>query len=190
MQRTIKVDLSASGFRKAARELKKFQDELMRLTRKFLDELMERGISVSVANAGEYSQFLVFTKELTDTPKGVLAIYRGSSPQIERKWVNSGGVQSYMVSPIMLAEFGSGWMASDSRDGHSRQPNDYMARLAGMGQGTMPGQIHAFDPMGWTWTDLNGVQHHSFGEKPTMPMYRAYLEMMDSVDSVVREVFA
>ena len=76
-----------------------------------------------------------------------------------------------------MAEFGSGWLS------------EVLFNVSGVGQGTFPGQIHAFDEKGWYWTTEDGVKHHSIGEKPTHPMHNAMNEMIRDVEKIAVEVF-
>ena len=77
------------------------------------------------------------------------------------------------ISPILMSEFGAGPYA---HSGH---------------RGTFPGQKHADQPQ-WFWRDQSGVLHSSeddYGMVSTQPMYRAFIEMKQRVEEVVRIVF-
>ena len=76
-----------------------------------------------------------------------------------------------------MIEFGSGFKANNPKD------------IPGVGQGTFPNQTHAFDKEGWYWVDLDGKLNHSYGISPEMPMYKASLEVIKEVRTVVKEVF-
>lgn len=104
---------------------------------------------------------------VTDTP--IRSEWRGAN----------GKVEGYDVSPMLLAEFGSGWL-SDVRF-------DSMQGI--VGQGTMPNaKGHAFDPMGWGWRDLNGEYHRSIGVRPSYPLYRATTAMRNEAESIAEKV--
>jgi hypothetical protein len=84
-----------------------------------------------------------------------------------------------------MAEFGSGWEASDA----SGQPNAEAARRLGMGQGSFPGQTHAFDKDGWWYKDLDGEWHNTTGITPSMPMWNALIAMENDIVNVARQVY-
>lgn len=150
----------------------------------FIDRLMDVGISVAEANTGEYGSYIVFEKHISKTESGYLGVLVAKdSKKIMRYWKSGGGVTGYEISPLLMAEFGSGWLA------HVMQSHDYRSNTLGVGQGTMPNQTHAFDPQGWFWKDKEGKTHHSYGEAPTYPIYSAVTGMLFEVDRIAREVF-
>ena len=79
-----------------------------------------------------------------------------------------------------MAEFGSGHLA------------EVLFDIAGVGQGTFPGQTHAFDDV-WHWKewrdDHTGEWHHSKGFRPTHPMYQAEMDMIKEVVNIAKEVY-
>ena len=80
-----------------------------------------------------------------------------------------------------MAEFGSGWFAEVLFDD---------VPLNKVGQGTFPGQKHAFQPGGWSYQGLNGEWYHSKGFKPSHPMYHAQLAIYDQMIAIAKEVFS
>ena len=100
---------------------------------------------------------------------------------IKSQWLQKdGSVSEADVSPILMAEFGSGLRANNAKGKQMDPP---------MGTGTFPDQTHAEDPNGWWYKDLNEVWHHSYGVTPTMPVWKAYMEMYDLIESTAKEVF-
>ena len=97
--------------------------------------------------------------------------------KVIRRWYYKGSIKSEEVSPLLMSEFGSGWLAEVLYD------------IQGVGQGTFPHQKHAFDEEGWNWTTPDGVTHHSMGEPPQPTMFSAIVEMQNSIEEVAREVF-
>lgn len=144
------------------------EDKAIRLS----EMLADLGITVASQNVGgEWGSYLIFGKELEGDE---VIFYATDSGQIRVSWDNNDG---YDVSPLLLCEFGSGQYAN----------NPFSIPLP-VGQGTMPGQTHAFDPNGWYWRE-NKVLHHSVGVPPDSPMYKASLEIMESVGKIAKEVF-
>lgn len=97
--------------------------------------------------------------------------------KITSVWKTKEGLKSAEVSPLLMAEFGSGQYAQN--------PNN----IVGVGQGTFPGQKHAFDEEGWYWVGLDDKLYHSYGIDPSMPMYEASQALFETAVRVAREVF-
>jgi hypothetical protein len=169
---------------KAIRELKEYKRTLHEKTEQFVARLIDVGIDTAESNCGQYAGLIVFKKHLftfEDGVDGVIVATDGS--KIVREWMRDGSVVSAEVSPLLMAEFGSGWLAN------VMSTQDYRSNTLGVGQGTFPGQTHAFDKDGWWWQTPDGERHHSIGEAPTYPMYSAMLAMQFEVDRIGREVF-
>lgn len=150
-----------------------YKNELDEKATLISERLADVGISIARHNVGgEYGSYLIFGKD----PDGEECIfYATDSGDIHVSWDGSEG---YDVSPLLLCEFGSGWLS---------EGNPFPVSLP-VGQGTMPNQKHANDVNGWYWR-VNGELHHSIGVPPDAPMYRASLEIIDKVVEVAREVF-
>ena len=186
MATTIKFSLDEKEIKRAIREVESYKKELVTKCHKFVERLADEGIKVAVRNTGQYGQYITFSKDIKDSNVGAIAVMTGKSGELIRMWIGEDGlVTSASVMPILMAEFGSGWKASDA----SGKPNADKAKLVGAGQGTFPDQIHAFDPDGWYWMDLQGNWHHSTGEEPTMPMFKAVLGMKVQIKRIAGAVF-
>ena len=83
---------------------------------------------------------------------------------------------------MLLIEFGAGIR-------YNPLPNPKAGEY-GMGVGTYPGQMHAFDPAGWYYWGEDEKWHHSYGIKATMPMYNAAKIIQERVVQIAREVFS
>lgn len=187
MERTSKEDsemklscniAKKNSVRNLIKELERYRDELDTKCEIFVSRLAEVGIQTAKENAGEYGTYIVFRKELEPLQYGCKAIiYAYDKEKIIREWKYQGGTKTAEVSPILMAEFGSGWKAK------------VLDKVSGVGQGTFPGQTHAFDPHGWWWETPDGERHHSMGEAPTFPMYSASLAMLFDMDRIAKEVF-
>lgn len=159
------------------KDLEKYKKDFEEKRIIFLRRLMDVGIEMANKQLGEFSGMVVFEKTIDDDG-GIIVATDGE--KIIRVWYtdkNLTNERSYEVSPLLLAEFGSGWLA------------EVKGEIEGVGQGTMPGQTHAFDVNGWWWYDEDGIKHHSYGEKPTHPMYYAVIEMQTQIEAIAREVF-
>lgn len=169
---------------KAIEKLEEYKRELHAKTEEFVSRLIEAGIDTAESNCGQYAGMIVFKKHVftfDDGVDGVLIATDGA--KIVREWMRNGSVVSAEVSPLLMAEFGSGWLAN------VMSSRDYRSNALGVGQGTFPGQTHAFDKDGWWWKTPDGETHHSIGEAPTYPMYSALMAMLFEVDRIGKEVF-
>lgn len=168
--------------------IKFFEDYLNTIEEKnkeFINRLMDVGIATAENNTGEYAGYITFSKELNPTEDGCEGILIATNgKRLVRQWKYKGGIKSVEVNPLLMAEFGSGWLA------HVMSTQDYRSNELGVGQGTFPGQTHAFDKNGWFWETPDGEKHHSYGEKPTYPMYSAVTAMLFEVNRIAKEVFS
>lgn len=162
---------------RAIRSLEKYRDSLPKRSETFVNRLLAVGISTAKVHTGKYGGYIKFERQVNGTEGMLVAT---NSKKLVKMWYDKRGrkIGSYEVSPILLAEFGSGWLA------------DVVWDVAGVGQGTMPNaKGHAKDPQGWQWYDSSGRLHHSIGEVPTYPMHNAMVAMINEINSIGQEVF-
>lgn len=177
----INISLTKQGsITKAIEQLEQYKKDLATKTELFVSRLLHEGKITAEANCGAYGQYITFREELDANEYGCTGLLIATDREkIISQWYRGGKLVSAEVSPLLMSEFGSGWLAKV-----------YFPSVEGeVGQGTFPGQRHAFDPNGWSWTDENGVRHHSIGEQPTHPMYSALMTMIFEVNRIAREVF-
>lgn len=178
----ITMTLDVQSINKAIRQLNNYRDNtLPRKMREFVSALADVGIEVAAANMGEYDGYVEFRKELSEVIGSSKAIIIGSDlSSVLVRWLGDKG--GYEVSPIALAEFGSGWLADVKFD----------SMVGIVGQGTMPNaKGHAFDTYGWEWKDLDEphTYHRSIGYEPTHPLYNAWVQMEKDIQKVALKVF-
>lgn len=176
---TIKGDLSVSGIKSIQKQLKDYENQLMHKVEIFTLMLADLGIETAKENAGKFGHRISFTmNDLESSKDGCsVLVYATDINPIISVWKTKDGVKTAEVSPLLMAEFGSGKYAENPKG------------IEGVGRGTFPGQTHAFDDNGWYWQTLDGEWHHSSGIAPTMPMYKASIEILDQIDKVARYVF-
>ena len=178
MPKTITMTLSQSSIQNAIKELRQYQHDLNRKCEIFCQRLAELGIQTAKENTGNFGKYISFTYEVKDRTKGCKAVMVATNTGIiHSEWQTKDGVKSADVSPILMCDFGSGLKAENPKG------------IPGVGTGKFPGQIHAEDPNGWYWMDLDGEWHHSYGVTPKMPMYHASIEMILNIQKIAREVF-
>jgi len=177
----IYVSLSNKSIENAIKELEKYRDDLKKKLEIFVVKLIQAGIATAEINEGEYKGMITFRPAnesvfpLSDGVEGILIATDGV--KLIKEWKYQGGIKQAEVSPLLMAEFGSGWLSK------------VLDPVEGVGQGTFPGEKHAFDVDGWWWTTPDGENHHSYGEAPTYPVHSALFAMMFQIESIAREVF-
>lgn len=175
---TINIVLSDKSIKNAVNSLEKYKQDILKKCESLVSELADDGIEIAKSNVGNFGRYITFTKQIKSETNGCTAIILASETgQIKSQWLTSDGIKSADVSPLLMAEFGSGWRAQNPLN----EPNG--------GQGTFPDQSHAFDREGWYWRDLNGELHHSYGITPTMPIYKAYVNIEQSILKKAKGVF-
>lgn len=183
----LHISLTTKGsIDKAIKALEEYKSGLVSKTEIFVRKLADKGIETAKNTSGQYGQYILFRQEVNTVGDEVECIVIATDgKKILREWYPSKkdaqkgtNKRGYYVSPLLLAEFGSGWLA------------DVMYDIPGVGQGTMPNSMgHAADPDGWYWYDSSGTKHHSIGEPPKYPMHNAMVRMMQEIESTAKEVF-
>jgi hypothetical protein len=84
-------------------------------------------------------------------------------------------------STILAIEFGAGIHFNSTPN-----PN---ADKFGLGVGTFPGQIHAFEDMWFYWDETDQMWKPTHGVKATMPMYNAQMELINNAIKIAKTVF-
>lgn len=179
---------SVSSIENLKKELLEYKRQIPVKMQLFVDRLADVGISTARANTGvmddlgNVSDLVSFTKNVDQNKYGAKAVMiMADRMSVTKFWLSSGGeIKSAEVSPSLMYEYGSGFNASDLNEIKNPQG----------GQGTFPGQTHAFDSGGWKWQDLDGTWHRSDGITPSTPMYKATMEMYQQVVSIAKEVFS
>lgn len=163
MPRKIQAKLSASSIGAAILQLQEYKANMQRKTDELCRRLAEMGavrISLGYARA-VYTGEKDISVSVEPRRNGYAIVANGES--------------------VMFVEFGAGITYGY---GHP------MDGELGMGPGTYPdGKGHWDDPKGW-WLPKDAGGGHTFGNPPSMVMYRTARELEDAVLQVAREVFA
>lgn len=177
-KRVFKASLSVSSLKQLQKELTAYRDSLPEKCKRLVIALSEAGIAVAKQNTGNYGKYITFSTKTEPQKDGCKAIMLASQTgKITSAWKTSGGIKTADVSPLLMVEFGSGWKAENPM------------QVPGVGQGTFPEQIHAYDKEGWYWIGLDDKLYHSYGISPKQPMYKASLEIQRIVVEKAKEIF-
>lgn len=175
---TIRVNLSVSGLEKLKKELLEIKNQLPNKCEEYVMALAQEGIEVGRSNVGGFGKYITFLIKTEPEKDGCTALLLATETgKIISKWQTEDGLKTATVSPLLMAEFGSGWGAENPM------------KIPGVGQGTFPDQTHAFDKEGWYWMDENDEWHYSRGITAKMPMYKASQEIQTIAKRKAKEVF-
>lgn len=181
-KRKFKTDLSVKGIENLKKDLLNYKEvELPNKIRQYVSELLRLGISVSQAKVNEspLGRYITLSTDISTSKmgcKGIL-IAKGEIKQEKDKDGNSYPP----FSTILAIEFGAGIHFNPI-------PNPNSDKY-GLGVGTFPGQIHAFEGTWFYWDENIKEWKPTHGVKATMPMYSAQMELINNVVKIAKEVF-
>lgn len=178
-KRVFKSDLSVKGIEQLKKDLLNYKDNtLPNLLKQYVTALAQEGIFVAKQNVGGFGKYITFSVKTEVSKDGCKALMLASeNGKIISTWKSYGEIKSAEVSPLQMAEFGSGWGAENPM------------QIPGVGQGTFPGQTHAFDKEGWYWLDENDNLNYSRGITAKMPMYKASIRIQEIAKKKAKEIF-
>lgn len=178
-KRVFKSDLSVKGIEQLKKDLLDYKNNtLPNLLKQYITALAQEGISVGKQNVGGFGKYLTFSVKTEVSKDGCKALMLASeNGKIISTWKSYGEIKSAEVSPLQMAEFGSGWGAENPM------------QIPDVGQGTFPGQAHAFDKEGWYWTDEDDNLNYSKGITAKMPMYKASIRIQEIAIKKAKEIF-
>lgn len=178
-KKVFKTKLSISGIEQLKKDLLDYKNNtLPNLLKQYVEALAKEGISVGEQNVGGFGKYITFSIKTEVSEDGCKALMLASETgKIISTWKSYGEIKSAEVSPLLMAEFGSGWGAENPM------------QIPGVGQGTFPGQTHAFDKEGWYWLDENDNLNYSRGITAKMPMYKASIRIQEIAKKKAKEIF-
>lgn len=172
-------DLSVKGIKNIIKQLEHYRDvELPKKVERYVAALAQEGILVGKDNVGGFGKYITFSFKTESTKDGCKALMLATETgKIISSWKTAEGIKTAEVSPLLMAEFGSGWGAANPM------------KVPGVGQGTFPNQQNAFNEEGWYWIGLDDKLYYSKGVTAKMPMYKASQHIQDIAVSKALEVF-
>lgn len=178
-KRVFKADLSVKGIEQLKKDLLNYKDNtLPNLLKQYVTALAQEGISVGKQNVGGFGKYITFSIKTEMDKDGCKALMLASeNGKIISTWKSYGEIKTAEVSPLLMAEFGSGLGAENPM------------QIPGVGQGTFPGQTHAFDKEGWYWIDEDDNLNYSKGITAKMPMYKASIRIQEIAIKKAKEIF-
>lgn len=177
-KKTLHCDiLSQSSIKQLQKDLQEYQQEVIQKTKLLAKKLAEQGIKVAEAKIGEspLGKYVTLKTDITEEKAGCKAILIATG-EVKQ----SEGYADF--NTLLAIEFGAGIH-------YNPTPNPNADKF-GMGVGTFPGQIHAFEDGWYYWDDKAQEWRYTHGVKATMPMYHASMEIIQSVVKVAKKVFS
>lgn len=176
-KKKISVEFSQRGIEQLKRELLDYKEqELPNKIRQYVSELLKIGISVSQAKVDEspLGKYVTLTTEMSSDKYGCKGV-------IIAKGEVKESANYPPFSTILAIEFGAGIHFNPTPN-----PN---ADKFGLGVGTFPGQIHAFEDTWFYWDEKSQEWKPTHGVKATMPMYTAQMELINKAVKIAKAVF-
>ena len=183
----IDLTFSQESIDNAVKQIEAYRDSIEKKNAEFISKLADLGISVGYTSLTHFRSHITFRKKMNVQKTGRATgrmIGRSNQVLVQWQYPNASGYEEAYISPILMAEFGSGPKASDA----SGKPNANVAKKLGYGRGTFPRQQHANQPS-WSYMDMDGEWQTSSGVEPSMPMWKAAREMRMEIARVARQVF-
>ena len=164
MTKVINMSLTTSSIDAAIREINEYKAYIRRKTTEFVERL---------ANEGAIQALIGYDS----------AYYRG--PKDVDVTIEDRGDNTFAIiangETVLILEFGAGITYGF---GHPQ------AGQFGYGPGTHPdGKGHWNDPKGW-WLPKDKGGGHTFGNAPSMTMYKAAKDLRQRMADIAREVFS
>lgn len=169
--------LSPDSIKQLQDDLLSYEKELSNKCRLLAEKLAEDGINVAKAKINESAlgHYITLQTDISAEKMGTRAIILATG-EVKKS-------DEYADFNILLAvEFGAGVY-------YNSTPNPNAGEL-GLGVGTFPGQIHAFENGWYYWDEEAQEWKYTHGIKATMPMYEAFKEIYEKIVKRAKEVFA
>lgn len=179
-----KAYFGSEGLKSIAKELREYADTRhIQKSQEFVMRLADYGIRVVNQNIDpKFGRYITFQKDLQCQDESVSAILMVIEiGQIQAEWNQYGTEMRASISPLLMAEFGSGAKAL---------PKQKLPDGREVGQGSF---IHG-DPKhaemnSWAYMDLDGNWHRGFAVQPTRPIFTAAEEMFKQIKTIAFEVW-
>lgn len=176
LSKKISFGLSIREIKQTVNAIERYKKDLDSKVKDFCQALVMFGQvkAIQSANDSPLGKTITITTDISRTATGCKAMLIGIGQTRQSEGYDP-------VNTLLLIEFGSGIKYN---------PNDNpKANEFGMGVGTFPGQIHAFQEEGWYYWGEDEQWHHSYGVKATMPMYNASKEMRAQIVKIAKDIF-
>lgn len=178
----FETELSVKGIKQLKKDLLNYKKvELPNKIKQYVSELLKLGISVSQAQVNEspLGKYITLSTGISADKMGCKGILIAKGEVKEE--VDKDGNAYPPFSTILAIEFGAGIHFNPTPN-----PN---ADKFGLGVGTFPDQLHAFQDVWFYWDEDEQLWKPTHGVKATMPMYNAKMEIVQQMVKVAKSIF-
>lgn len=178
----FETELSVKGIKQLKKDLLNYKNNILQQNiQRMVAELLQIGIQVAQTSVNEspLGQYITLLTNISSDKIGCkgLLIAKG-----EVKYeVDKDGNAYPPFSTILAIEFGAGIY-------HNKTPNPNADKF-GLGVGTFPDQLHAFQDVWFYWDEDEQLWKPTHGVKATMPMYNAQMAIMEQMVKVAKAIF-
>ena len=169
--------LSSSSIEQLKKDLIAYRDSLPGKCKLLTERLAQKGIIVAQARIDEspLGKYVSVNVNINPDKIGCKAVIVSTGAVMQQK-----GYDDFNI--LLAIEFGAGIY-------YNATPNPNADKF-GLGVGTFPGQIHAFEKGWYYWDDAAQQWKFTHGVKATMPMHEATQEIIREIVNTAKEVFA
>ena len=175
-KKVFKADLSVNGIEALKSQLLQYKDSLSIKCEKLVSRLLQSGVAVSQTKISEspLGKYVTVTTNISAYKMGCKGVLLAKGAVKEQ--------DGYAPFSILLAiEFGAGIH-------YNPTPNPNADKF-GLGVGTFPGQIHAYEDFWFYWDENAQEWKPTHGVKATMPMYSDDMEIIQNIVKIAKQVF-
>lgn len=193
--KTFTISLDSNEIRQAAEDLRTYAEEFQMKCERFFDACADHGIKIAQMHEGDFGGYIVYSKRFeTDGEEYTIYIVATDTP-LTKTWYTSatgGKTKSATISPLLMAEFGSGWKALEE-----------IPAGVNAGRGTLNTYGHADQPSWSWWTDNASDQtdaqmisskngrwlFKTSGIVPSRPLHEAVMSLVKDVEGIAISIF-
>ena len=176
MPKKLEATLSVASIKQLQKELEKYKSGLEDKCKQLVERLSEIGIEIAEVKIKEspLGHHVTIKSTMSKEQAGYKAVLAATG-DIKK----SEGYEDF--NTLLAIEFGAGIY-------HNKKPNPNADEF-GMGVGTFPGQIHAFEDGWYYWDEIAEQWRYTHGVKATMPMYNADMAIVQNFIKEAKDIF-
>ena len=183
----MNIEISFENIDRVQEQLKQYMKSYTKKLQKFVELLLEKGITVAETETAKGShqlpQRIRFEKKIEADKGYVLGILTGKGDTLISDWIDAKGNEHIdEVFPLSMLEFGSA--------AYALEPQDTFGGHGGKGTFSVSGNENKAS---WYVTKIddggNEIRKHATAIEPTKPMYNAMLDMRSEISECAEKAF-
>lgn len=194
--KTFSLSLDPNELRQTANDLREYAEQFQMKAKRFFDACADHGIMIAQMHEGDFGGYIVYSKRFEEAGEEYSVSIVATDTPITKAWYTSAtgdNMKSATISPLLMAEFGSGWKALEE-----------IPAGVNAGHGTLNTYGHAFQQNGWSWwtddaSDQEGAEmikakngrwlFKSTGTPPSRPLHNATQSLIRDVEGIAVAIF-